>query len=186
MLARVTGRQWLGAALVVAGLGLLALGLLNLMSAGQGAPSPSATASAFVAASESTPPAPSDTPVPTPTPLGEEAVRAFVAQLVAAIQAGDTDTLYALLHPATIERYGEAACRAKLSEFVDPTFEIQVDAISPQAAWEYVADGLTTTIPNAWTVSAMRTRGGVTEAATLHFAPSDGSVRWFTDCGEPL
>ena len=52
------------------------------------------------------------------------------------------------------------------------------------AAWDYVTDGLTTTIDDAWTVPVTQAEATPPERE-LHFAPVDGTWRWFTDCGNP-
>lgn len=195
----MSGRQWLGLALAAAGAALLAIGLLRL-AAPNGSPGPgvSATGSAGPSGSvappasgietpgataTATPVPPAPTPVP---PLGESDVRDFVAVLVTAIQTGDLETLFADLHPAVIDRYGEAACRSRLPAFTDPTFQIEVLEVQEQAAWDYLTDELTTTIPDAWAVPGNRSQQGVTVPFTFHFAPWDGTVRWFTDCTAPL
>jgi len=112
-------------------------------------------------------------------------VRTFVEALVAATRAGDLDARMAALHPATLDRYGNLACATKLAGG-SPTFSIEVFEVGAQAAWDYVTDGLTTTIPDAWSVVANQTEGDVTTPVTVHFAPFGGTVRWFTDCGEPM
>lgn len=188
----MNGRRWLGLLLIVAGVALLAYGAWRVVGNGAGtSPDSSAGASASQSAASqvpspttevpatATPVPPTATPVP---PLGEADVRAFVDQLVVAVQTGDLETLVAALHPATLNRYGEAACRAHLATFVDPTFGIEVTEVQAPAAWDYTTDGLTTSIPDAWAVPGTRTQGGVPVALTFHFAPWDGTVRWFTDC----
>lgn len=188
----MNGRRWFGLLLILVGVVLLGYGTWRLLGAGGSVtPSPSASLPG-ASASQSTPPTgapPSATPVaPTATPvppLGEADVRAFVEALVAAIQAGDLDAKMAYLHPATLDRYGNLACATDLVGS-NPTFDIEVLEVQAQAAWDYITDGLTTAIPDAWTVTANQTQGGETLPATIHFAPFGGSVRWFTDCGEPI
>ncbi len=188
----MTGRQWLGLALLGVGIALIAVALRGVLgsdnppvagaSPSVSAPAPSETASPT--------PEPTPTPVPTPEPLGEADVRAFVPVLVAAVQTGDVDTLVSNLHPATIERYGEAGCRAQIATFTNPAFNIEILEVQAQAPWDYVTEDppLTTNVPDAWAVVGTLTVGaGVPpQSQTFHFAPFDGSVRWFTDCGTPL
>ncbi len=106
--------------------------------------------------------------------------------LVPAIRSNDVATLRAKLHPATIERYGEAACRTYFTALNDPAFDVVVHDVRPPAAWDYVTDGRTTSIPDAWEVAADLTSQGKTEARALHVALVGGEIRWFTDCGTPL
>lgn len=181
----MSGRRWLGAVLLLVGLAALAYGASRLVGPGGGA-SPTSTPSVAASQAASSAATASPTPLPaTPTPapsLGEADVRLFVASLVTAIHDGDVETLLAALHPAVLDRYGEAACRARLPSFADPTFEIEVLEVQPQAPWDYVTDELTTTIPDAWAVPGNRSEQGTTVPFTFHFAPSGGAVRWFTDC----
>lgn len=134
-------------------------------------------------------PSPSPTPTrsPSPTPDADALARAFFPDLVAAIRAGDVDSMLPRLHPAVIDRYGDAACQRELeTRSADPTYAIAVKVVHPPAAWDYTLDGVTTTIPDAWTVEADVTALGQLEAREIHVAPVDGEVRWFTDCGTPL
>lgn len=187
----MSGRRWTGLALMLGGVLVLGYGASRLLTAGgTSVASPTATASAATSASasgESASPPPSVAPTPTPVPtLGEADVRAFVEVLVTAIHDGDVDTMVANLHPAVKDRYGQDACRTAVAGFTDPTFEIEVLEVQEQAAWDYLTDGVTTTIPDAWAVPGNRSAGGQTIAFTFHFAPFGDAVRWFTDCGTPL
>jgi hypothetical protein len=186
----MNGQRWLGLALMVAGVGVLVFGISRLMSPGglaAASPTPTPTASAVATsalpAASPTPDPPTPTPIP---PLGETDVRAFVEVLVTAIQTGDLNTLIANLHPATMDRYGEAACRTAVAGFTDPTFEIEILSVQDPAPWDYVTDELITTIPDARAVPGNRSAGGVTVPLTFHFAQFGDAVRWFTDCGSPL
>jgi hypothetical protein len=110
----------------------------------------------------------------------------FATDLAAAISDSQNLYLLARLHPATIERYGLAQCRTYIQDTLSGTqitWEVQVS--SGPAPWDYITDDLTTTIADAWAVT-VRQPGADPEIRDLHFAPSDGTWRWFTDCGEPL
>ena len=98
----------------------------------------------------------------------------------------DAATLVAILHPATIERYGVDACLAALSRLNDPTFDVLIHAVASPAPWDYTTDGVTTTIPDALDVDASITTQGATTVSSLQVAIVAGEVRWFTDCGTPL
>jgi hypothetical protein len=123
----------------------------------------------------------------------DASIRAFVSRLEAAIRTAELLPMLPLLHPASIERYGEEACRTNLTtRSPDPDFAIRVTSIDGPAPWDYVTDGRTATIADAWTVVASVTARDPTtgQPATsereLHVAPIAGEVRWFTDCGTPL
>jgi hypothetical protein len=146
---------------------------------------PSATASGEPT---TTPGQPSGSP-PTALPTGvldPATAEEFAADLSAAIRDGQNQYLIDRLHPATVDRYGLAQCRVYIRDTVsgsDVTWEVQ--ASTGPTPWDYVTDDLTTTIPDAWAVT-VRQPGAEPEIRDLHFAPFDGTWRWFTDCGEPL
>lgn len=195
------GRQRLGAILLVAGLGLIGVGAYGLTTADSTTPTADAGTPSLPPPTQVTEPSgtptpvpptetptatPSPTPTPTPSPDAVAVARAFYATLVAGIRAADADRLIALLHPATLERYGQAACEANLGSLEDPAFDIVVSSVDAPADWAYVTDERTTTIPSAWTVHATFTSQGETSERELHVAMVDGELRWFTDCGTPL
>ncbi len=195
----MNGRTIVGAASLLVGLVVIAATVVYLGDDSRGAaayrgtavpgtpgptaaaskPSASATASArpTAAASESRPPS-------SPDPFTR--VSAFYSLLIPAIRDADADTLMSVLHPATIARYGLAACQAQLGSLDDPTYDVIVHGVLSPAAWDYTTDGLTTPIPDAIAVSASVTANGATETRELHVAMVDGEVRWFTDCGTPI
>jgi hypothetical protein len=192
---------------IVIGIVLTALGAAGLAGAGplapgaavgpvtSAGPTPGPTPGPPTAAA-STPPSPTGgptfnlTPAPPTTPSQAPdrlaLVRALYARIVPAIRGPDVATLLALLHPVTIERYGEATCRAYFSGLRDPTFDVVVQSVGPPAAWVWERDGRTTTIPDAWAVQAELTANGTTSSQEIHVAPIGGEARWFTDCGTPL
>jgi hypothetical protein len=116
-----------------------------------------------------------------------------MADLVAAIRAGELAPMFEDLHPAVIELYGEQACQNTLAtRSADPTYAVEITSIQPPAPWDWVIDGRTTTISDAWTIVAAvtaidpATGSPVTAQREVHLAPSAGTARWFTDCGTPL
>jgi hypothetical protein len=187
----MTGRQWLGLALIGVGIVLVVAALAGLLGSGEPDASASPSGSAAPSVSEEPTPSPTPTPAPTPTPLpslGASDVEAFIPQLTAAINVGNVAFLVENLHPATLERYGEAACRAQVPTFTNPDFAVEILDVADQAPWDYVTDEISTTIPDAWEVSGNLTVSADVPAQPqlFHFAPFDGTVRWFTDCGTPL
>jgi hypothetical protein len=53
--------------------------------------------------------------------------------------------------------------------------------------WEFERDGVVVPVDFAYSVQANFTADGQTSPLELHLVlPGDDSVRWFTDCGEPL
>jgi hypothetical protein len=201
----VTGRDprlLAGVAALVIGLALVGSAALDLgedsrtstaalaTPAATAAPSPSARSSVAASTgpvgSPSAPSVASTAPRPAATPDPFTRVAAFTSVLVPAMRDADAATLVAILHPATLERYGTDACLAELGRLNDPTFDIVVHGVRSPEPWAYRTDGLTTTIADALGVDASVTANGSTAATELHLAIVDGEVRWFTDCGTPL
>lgn len=101
--------------------------------------------------------------------------------------AGNAEGLYALLHPAVIDLYGEEACMGYLTGIVNPSVVITPVELVDQAAWEWQIDGRTTSIEEAYAlqVQVVSDEGEALQQAHLATRP-DGSLGWFTDCGDPL
>lgn len=194
------GRQRLGAVLIVAGLGLVAIGAAGLLGGpGPVAAQPTASAPPTVTSVPATPtatlvvtlaPTLASTPAPTQDTLA--IVTAFIEELERAVHDGAQETLADRLGQAVVDRYGAATCRAFLAAkepFPEQAFEVL--GVSGPAPWEYVTDDLTTTVPDATTIDANVTGPDASGAITtvrrdLHVQLVDGVVHWFTDCGEPL
>ena len=156
-------------------------------------PSPSATPSASPSLAPIASPSPAPTIPPTvPPTVGPEpteppdtlTAEGFAQELAAAIGQGDDEYLYERLHPATIERYGEQACRAYVAG-IEGEVNWEILGSSGPQAWSYETDGLATTIDDAWTVT-VRQPGAEPEVREVHYAQTDGTWRWFTDCGDPV
>jgi hypothetical protein len=204
------GRRALGLIFVIGGLALIGISVAGLLG-GWGRPG-SATSTAGPSAAppasglaEATPslalPPPSPTapisptapPITaTPTEDVESVIRAFMARLETAVRDGAQESVAANLGGAVIDRYGVAACEAYLaSREPSPEQRFEIVSITGPAPWDYVTDGRTTTVPNAYTLVSRVTGPNpsgeiLTRDAELHVQLGDGMVFWFTDCGEPL
>jgi hypothetical protein len=107
----------------------------------------------------------------------------FALALGKAERDGDVDFRVERLHPAVIERYGEAACRADLDGPPDPTVRFEEPVVDRVGSWDYTSDGETVTIEETFFVNAERYGGGEPgRDVVLHFAEAEGLLRWFTDC----
>jgi hypothetical protein len=195
-------RRVAGIALVVGGTALAGVSAIAALTFGSGdgpsiaASTPVASASlAAVVTPRATPsPEPAPTAAPSASPSAasglvqddEARIRAFYEVLVPAVREPDAQRLVDLVHPATTDRYGVAACLVYFAGLDDPDFDVAVDSVDDPAPWDYVTDDLTTTIEDAWAVDADLTSRGSTVARELHVAEADGDIRWFTDCGVPL
>jgi hypothetical protein len=151
---------------------------------------PAGSATATAAATATAIVTPSPTVAPTQDTLA--VVRAFFARLQADVQAGHQGDLAESLADAVIARYGRDACATALAAKLPvPQQAFEILAIKPPAPWDYVTDGLTTTIPDMTAVDAHVTgpdpSGAITtESRELHVQVVGGVVHWFTDCGDPL
>lgn len=191
-------RRRAGTLIFAAGLVLVGIGTVGLVLTGGDAgttarpiasasPAGSATPTPSLAPTATPTAPPTPVPSPSPSPDAETLVAAFFADLVEAIRAGSVGSMADRLHPAVIDRYGEAACDGELAaRAADPGFDVAIAAVRAPAPWDYVTDGRTTTIEETLTVDASVTSGGATTVRELHVAIVDGAVRWFTDCGSPL
>jgi hypothetical protein len=130
---------------------------------------------------------PSQSPATSPSPSADPAdIPAFAADLARAIRTNDRSFLFRHLHPATLDRYGRAACHAYLAGARVPDLKwTYLDSTGP-GGWDWTTDGRTTHIEDAWVVTIRQEQGGSTSTIQPHFAPSGGTWRWFTDCGAPL
>jgi len=201
------GRQRLGAALIVAGVGLALVGVAGTLGM-IGRPASATGSSIPTALSATTPPASPGLPTAGPTLLVPTApstvaptvaptvatagiVTAFFAELQAAIRAGTQETLADRLAAAVIDRYGRANCDAELAaKDAVPEWVFEILAVHDPAPWDYVTDDLTTIVADATTVDARVTGPDATGAITtvereLHVEIVNGAVFWFTDCGTP-
>lgn len=138
------------------------------------------TSSAATVAPTTTPPGPTSTS-PTAT-APSETPESFLAQLASALRTGDTKFLDARLHPAVIERFGEAACIAALPALTDPTAAFTVKSVEKPAPYEWKIGDKSTTVPDTVAVQVTRTRKGQALDVTVHVTLVDGTYRWFTDC----
>jgi hypothetical protein len=181
-------RQRLGAVALAVGVILMVVGGAGALSdanRGGTAIGPSPSPGTTQAPSPTPPSTAVPSPSPTPSPDIEALARTFFVELVRANRERDVDDMMAWLHPATIERYGEDACRRFLASRNDPTFSVVIESVVAEPFF-YTTDNQATEIPDAWTVRAQVTNAGETASRELHVAPVDGAVRWFTDCGNPL
>jgi hypothetical protein len=110
----------------------------------------------------------------------------FLAALAVAVQEGDAVFQRERLHPAVIERYGEAACRADIATRTDPTRAFEVTQVRDEPEdFDYASDGQSETIPDTVVVDAQVTAQGATSAQSVHLVEIAGEFRYFTDCGMP-
>ncbi len=156
------------------------------------APTPAPTPTAAPTPTPTPPPTPSPTPAapsaPTPTPgeLEPPTAEDFADELSAAIRDSDEAYLNERLHPEVITRYGAEQCAHWVtSDIAGDDIRWEVRSSSGPQEWDYASDDLSTIIADAWILDALQAQADPPERE-LHFAPSEGTWRWFTDCGEPV
>ncbi|MGB2965549.1 MAG: C13 family peptidase [Anaerolineales bacterium] len=127
---------------------------------------------------------------PTPTPTSDPRIgelQDFFNDYNAKFQAADGDGLLALLHPAVLDLYGSDACQVYLSSAVEKPIEIEVLQVLSVGPWTWEIDGHSTLIEDTYSIQAGVSAGGQTIQQSMHLGlAEDGTITWFTDCGEPL
>ena len=117
-------------------------------------------------------------------------VKDFVEALQMAFTIPDPEFLYDSLHPAVIDRYGEEACRMRVENF-GSELNLQFVKLIGFGPWDYMSDGLSTTIPDTYTVALNQTVDRVRQRSEAHFtlflpeAKGVPNLTWFIDCGDP-
>jgi hypothetical protein len=124
---------------------------------------------------------------PALVPGAADAIQSFVSVFNAAFLDGNTEHLYQLLHPSVVELYGEEACRAYMDTIIEtPTMLEYLDAIKV-GHWDWERDEKVISVDHAYAVQLNFTANDQTAQQELHLTlPGDDSVRWFTDCGDPI
>lgn len=126
-------------------------------------------------------------PPATGSPGVTNAIDAFIQVFNGAFQDGDPEPLYQLLDPAVIDLYGEEACRTYTETIVDTPTSIEYLDASRVEAWNWEQDNAVVPVDFAYAVQVNFTSQGQTQQQEIHLTlPGDNSVRWFTDCGDPL
>jgi len=125
--------------------------------------------------------------LPTIDPGVEDAIGTFIDVFNGAFRETDPDPLFQLLHPAVFDIYGEEACRAYLEGIIDNPTSLEYQNAQWFGPWDFERDGVSKPVEDTYLVGVNFSSAGSTSPQELHLAvPGDASVRWFTDCGEPL
>ncbi|MFQ5947547.1 MAG: hypothetical protein ACE5KX_01630 [Acidimicrobiia bacterium] len=190
-------RSGIGLLLLGIGAALIVVGVIGQALGGNGGGAARATSAPPGPAppeTTTTEPEPTTTTAPEPTTttttipeIEPETIEAFYAALVAALKA-DEPTLFMFerLHPAVVDRYGPAACRAYLDGLKAPeSFDLQVLGVGPPVPWAYATDRQSDTIDDAMTVRLLQSLDEESSEIEAHVVVREGLISWFTDCGEP-
>ena len=114
---------------------------------------------------------------------GVETPQAFYEQFVTAMNTGDVDWPLSRLHPAVLDAYDEATCRAFVERILEPTLEITVTGVGDLITWTYPFTGGSVDVPGAIPVDVEITvGGGPSFTDSTHLVPVDGLLRWFGTC----
>lgn len=120
--------------------------------------------------------------------LNLDRIHDFYASYNDAFARQDTDLLFSLLHPAVFELYGEDACRSYLEIVIVNTISVEALSVNAFGPWTYDQDNADIQIENTYTIEIRVTLPDFsTQTQATHLAVlEDGTITWFTDCGDPL
>ena len=123
-----------------------------------------------------------------PPPDDELALpREFLGRFDRAHIDGDANTLFDLLDPRVLDRYGADQCRTYLDGVVGSLTEVEL-LDGRRQPYEYPTDGLTAPPFEAWNVDIEATvLGADRQMFNLNLSEGgpNGEIAWFTDCGDP-
>ena len=103
----------------------------------------------------------------------------------AAQGAVDSARMLEMLHPAVLELYGAEACSDYLASIVNPAVTIEVLSAVEIGVWDWTRDGQTLPIADTTSVQVNIHNRDAVSQSELHLAVRpDGTLGWFTDCGE--
>jgi hypothetical protein len=121
------------------------------------------------------------------TVIAEEPLVDFSEASNAAFQSLNATLLESRLHPAAFWIYGEQ-CQDHLETAVDNPVHIEILGATELKSWTWVIDGLSIDIDEkVYEVDVLYIAQGETGMTKIHLAVlEDGSLAWFTDCGDPL
>lgn len=128
------------------------------------------------------------TPIPEVEPTSTpEDFQGFYDDFNQAFLQQDTSGLIDLLHPAVLDLYGAEACQAYLGEVVETLIEVQVVSVTDFGTWDWVIDGQTIPVDDVYSLDInVIAQGQVTPRQSHVGLREDGTLGWFTDCGDPL
>lgn len=99
----------------------------------------------------------------------------------------DTSALIDLLHPSVIDLYGREACQAYLQTVVETIIDVEFIGVVEFGKWVWEIDGLTIPVDDVYTLNInVVAQGQVNERESHVGLRDDGTLGWFTDCGDPL
>jgi hypothetical protein len=115
------------------------------------------------------------------------AVDEFFETFNAHFRVQSSQRLIELLHPAVLELYGVEACQVYLAQVIQSVVQVEVLKVSGPEVWQWEIDDRSTAIEGMYTVLATVSAGDSSTERDLHIAQRpDGTLGWFTDCGDPL
>lgn len=98
----------------------------------------------------------------------------------------DAEGMLDMLHPAVIERYGHDTCLTHISATINPDILIKPHTVVGEANWIWSSDNRSTTIEEAFAVDVISLIGSTQNPEKHHLGRRpDGTLGWFTDCGDP-
>ena len=122
------------------------------------------------------------------TPVPETVdVQGFYDDFNRAFWGQDPSALIDLLHPSVIDLYGPEACQAYLQSVVETIIDVEFVGVVEFGIWVWEIDGLTIPVDDVYTLNInVIAQGQVNERESHVGLRDDGTLGWFTDCGDPL
>lgn len=125
-------------------------------------------------------------PEETTSPEPIEPVEEFIRALGDAITNEDADFLFDRLHPVVVDFYGRVACLDHVARFRPGPTTFTVREVRGPGVYEWTTDGVTTPVPDTYTVDVVLASGDEQRRDTVHLGIVGTRLTWFTDCGEPF
>ena len=114
-------------------------------------------------------------------------ITSFIEAFNLAFFRGDIPTLLNMLHPAVFELYGVEACTSYIMEVVGRPIQVEVLNVISFGLWDWERDGIVTMLDNVYFLGISVDQAGETSLQGAHYGQlEDGTLSWFTDCGEPM
>jgi hypothetical protein len=121
------------------------------------------------------------------SPAVMEDMEAFANIFNQAFVDVDYTNLYRLLDTNVLNIYGEEQCQTYLQSVIETPTSIEIIDAVQVGPWTFERDGISTPVTDVYSVNVNFIVRGQTSRQELHLViPGDDSVRWFTDCGEPI
>ncbi len=114
----------------------------------------------------------------------EPLLREFEEEYNAAFKSVDPERLWKLIHPLANDLYHYSRCQDYAKEVIGNRVSIKIRSATERAVWLWPAEGYPVRVEDAFECEAEFTAGGQTTLMKFHLGLVDGSLYFFTRCGE--